>query len=88
MTEKKECHRCGDQLEYPVNETATLSVGGKDVGISCLDDVMNEVLSLNISDEVQISKELLDRVKEKDYVPPKAEKEYSEALLAEYKKRV
>ena len=88
MTEKKECHRCGDQLEYPVNETSTLSVGGKDVGISCLDDVMNEVLSLNLTDETVIKRELLDRVKDRDYVPSKAESEYAEALLDEYRKRV
>jgi hypothetical protein len=88
LTEKKECHRCGDQLEYPVNETATLSVGGKDVGISCLDDVMNEVLSMNIENEAEIKKELLSRVKDRDYVPPKAEEEYADALLVEYKKRV
>jgi hypothetical protein len=88
MTEKKECHRCGDQLEYPVNETATLSVGGKDVGISCLDDVMNEVLSLNINDDEEIKRELLTRIKDRDYVPSKAEGEYSEALLNEYKKRI
>jgi hypothetical protein len=87
MPEKKECRRCGDQLEYPVNETATLSVGGKDVGIACLDDVMNEVLSLNIDDEEVIKEELLNRVKDRDYVPPTAEAEYSEALLNEYRKR-
>lgn len=87
MPEKKDCHRCGDQLEYPVNETATLSVGGKDVGISCLDDVMNEVLSMNMSDEGEIKRELLKRVKDRDYVPPNAEHEYSNALLDEYKKR-
>lgn len=87
MTEKKECHRCGDQLEYPVNETATLSVGGKDVGITCLDDVMNEVLSLNLYDDAVIKKELLRRIKDRDYVPPNSEGEYSEALLNEYKKR-
>ncbi|MGD0818518.1 MAG: hypothetical protein ABR986_09020 [Methanomassiliicoccales archaeon] len=88
MPEKKDCHRCGDQLEYPVNETATLSVGGKDVGISCLDDVMNEVLSLKLVHDTEIKRELLDRIKERDYVPPNAEKEYSEALLNEYKKRI
>jgi hypothetical protein len=88
MPEKKECKRCGDQLEFPINETATLSVGGKDVGIVCLEDVMNEVLSLNIVDDTEIERELLKRVKERDYIPPKAEKEYSEALLVEYKKRI
>ncbi len=74
-------------MEYPVNETATLSVGGKDVGISCLEDVMNEVLSMNISDEGEIKRELLKRVKDRDFVPPTAEQEYSDALLDEYKKR-
>jgi hypothetical protein len=88
MTEKKECHRCGDQLEYPINETATLNVGGKDVGISCLEDVMNEVLSMNIKDEVEVRRELLTRVKDRDYVPSKAESEYADALLEEYRKRV
>ena len=88
MTEKKECHRCGDQLEYPVNETASLSVGGKDVGIACLEDVMNEVLSLNIDNDADIKRELLNRVKDRDYVPPKAEEEYAEALLGEYRKRI
>jgi hypothetical protein len=87
MSEKKECRRCGDQLEYPINETATLSVGGKDIGISCLDDVMAEVISLNIENEDEIKRELLNRVKERDYIPPKAEGEYSEALLNEYRKR-
>jgi hypothetical protein len=75
-------------LEYPVNETATLNVGGKDVGISCLDDVMNEVLSLNIENDAEIRRELLNRIKERDYVPPKAEGDYSDALLNEYKKRI
>jgi hypothetical protein len=88
LPEKKECRRCGDQLEYPVNETATLSVGGKDVGISCLDDVMNEVLSLNMEDDMKIKTELLKRVKERDFVPSKAENEYADALLNEYKKRI
>jgi hypothetical protein len=88
MVENKNCHRCGDQLEYPINETATLSVGGKDIGISCLDEVMNEVLSMNLNDEAVIKQELLNRVKERDYVPPKTEGDYSEALLQEYKKRV
>ncbi len=87
MPEKKECHRCGDQLEYPINETATLSVGGKEVGISCLDVIMNEVLSLNMSDDIEIRIELLNRLKERDYVPSKAENEYAEALLKEYKNR-
>jgi hypothetical protein len=88
MTEKKECHRCGDQLEYPVNETPSLSVGGKDVGIACLEDVMNEVLSMNIDNVADIKRELLNRVKDRDYVPPKAEEEYAEALLDEYRKRI
>ena len=31
--------------------------------------------------------ELLNRIKDRDYIPPKAEAEYSDALLTEYKKR-
>jgi hypothetical protein len=48
---------------------------------------MNEVLSLNIDDEAAIKKELLSRIKARDYVPPKSEDEYSDALLVEYRKR-
>ena len=48
---------------------------------------MNEVLSLNMSDDIEIRIELLNRLKERDYVPSKAENEYAEALLKEYKNR-
>ena len=65
-----------------------MSVGGKDVGISCLDDVMNEVLSLNIEGDAEIKRELLNRIKDRDYVPPKAEQEYSEALLSKVQERI
>lgn len=87
LAEKSNCKRCGDQLEFQMSETATLNIGGKEVGISCLDDVMNEVMNLGLGDDALIRKELLDRVKQRDYVPPKAEGEYSAALMEEYARR-
>ena len=87
MTEKKECRSLRRSVGIPGQRNGHAERGGKDVGISCLDDVMNEVLSLNIEDETEIRKELLNRIKDRDYIPPKAEAEYSDALLTEYKKR-
>lgn len=49
---------------------------------------MNEVISLNLEGDDAIKRELVNRIKERDYVPPKAEGEYSKALLNEYKKRI
>jgi len=83
---RKECKKCGDELV--IDETPKIKVNGKDVGIADLDNIMSEVIALNLSDDAQISKELLQRVKDRDFVPSSVEKEYSHALLEEYKQRI
>ena len=83
---KKECRKCGDELV--IDETPKLKINGREVGIAELDNIMNEVIALNLSDDAEISRELLQRVKDRDFVPASVEKEYSRALLEEYKERI
>lgn len=57
------------------------------VGIINLDIVLKEVAELNLIDVEAIKKELLERVKLKNYVAYCAENEYSTALLREYRRQ-
>jgi hypothetical protein len=60
---------------------------GLQVGILNLDTILQEVSELNLSDTKSIGKELIDRVKECNYVAKSAEKEYISALIHEYRKK-
>jgi hypothetical protein len=60
--------------------------GGLQVGISNLENILKEVAQLKLADDEAIKKELLQRVKIYNYVPPSAESDYSKALLKEYEK--
>ena len=59
---------------------------GIQVAISNLEDILKEVADLRLADDEAIGKELLNRVKIHNYVPPTAEPSYCEALFGEYKK--
>ncbi|MEI6796450.1 MAG: hypothetical protein WCK39_06270 [Methanomassiliicoccales archaeon] len=85
MADKKCASKC--DVGIAMDETPKLKIGGKDIGIACLDDVMSEVQNMDLKDEGKITKELMIRVKERDFIPSKVEKEYATALLAEYKRR-
>ena len=61
--------------------------GGFQVGIVNLENILKEVADLKLADDSAIKKELLQRVKIYNYVPPAADNEYSEALLKEYKRQ-
>ena len=60
---------------------------GSQVGILNLESILKEVADLKLADNNAIKKELLQRVKIYNYVPPTADNEYSEALLKEYKRQ-
>lgn len=85
MEKKKECKKCGEELV--IDETPKLKVGGREVGINDLDDIMSDVIAMELKDHVSIGKELLKKVKENDFVPSSVEKEYERALLEEYIRR-
>ena len=61
--------------------------GGFEVGIVNLENILKEVADLKLVDDEAIKKELLQRVKIYNYVPPAADNEYSEALLKEYQRQ-
>jgi hypothetical protein len=60
---------------------------GSQVGIANLDNILKEVVDLKLVGDNAIRKELLKRIKIYNYVAPRADNEYSEALLEEYKRQ-
>lgn len=60
-------------------------MGGTLVGISGLDEILEEVYSMDL-DEDEAASALLKKVKLYNYVPSKVENEYREALLEELRK--
>lgn len=63
-----------------------IAVGGIVVGISMLDHILAEVRGMELPDEKEIGRELLQRVKIYNYIPASAEEKYRIALLQEYQK--
>lgn len=57
------------------------------VGILNLDKILKEVADLKLTDTQKIKVELIERVKECNYVPSGSENEYSTALFREYQRR-
>jgi hypothetical protein len=78
------CSICGGISPGKVT-VKQISINGKLIGIDSLDSIVAEVRALNLSDDVAIAEELLKRVKKTNYVPTIRSKDYSEALLKEYK---
>lgn len=78
--------------EKPCGEVEALrrirqvDVGGIVVGISMLDHILAEVRGMELPDEKEIGRELLQRVKIYNYIPASAEEKYRIALLQEYQK--
>jgi hypothetical protein len=60
---------------------------GLQVGILNLDRILQEVSDLSLSDTQDIGTELIDRVKQCNYVARSVEKEYVSALIHEYRKK-
>jgi len=62
-----------------------LSVGGSLVGVVELETVLDEVGRLHPASDEEAKAALLTRAKIYNYVPPKVEGDYAEALLKEYR---
>jgi hypothetical protein len=60
---------------------------GSQLGLVNLESILKEVAGLKLADDSALKKELLQRVKIYNYVPPASDHEYSEALLKEYKRQ-
>jgi len=66
--------------------TKKLVLPGGEVGIVNLDNILKEVADLKLADSQTVRRELLQRAKIYNYVAPRAEPDYSRALLNEYEK--
>lgn len=60
-----------------------IKIGGSNIGIAQLDQIINEVYELDLGEE-EAADQLLKRVKVFNYVPPNAEEEYRRSLIKEY----
>jgi len=67
-------------------EITYIVIYGHRIGIIGLPDVIEEVKQLKLDNETVIPNELLERIKQHNYVPDSRIEEYGRALLREYKK--
>jgi hypothetical protein len=68
----------------PANIKKLTLPDGFRVGIVNLDNILEEVAGLNLSDTKIIKEELLKKVETQNYVPSSAKNEYKTALFREY----
>jgi len=79
------CVGCDTGLSF--NEGEKLLVNGQLVELAGLDDIMEEVRKLKLSQRKRVADELLLRAKERKAVPEGSEKQYRDALMDEYDRR-
>jgi len=63
-----------------------ISVGGYAVGMIGLPEIFLQAKGKRNVNEVELEKFLLDKTKEKNFIPARAEGEYAKALLREFKR--
>ncbi len=64
-----------------------LNIGGMIIGLVGLEQAFLDVRDLNL-DEKEVAEKLLEIVQRRNYIPESAEREYKNAMLAEYKKYI
>lgn len=67
-------------------DTKMIRVGGHRVGIVGLQEIFEEIKEKGIQGDEQLKKELIQRLRKRNYFPPSVEEKYATALLNEYKK--
>lgn len=80
------CEVCGGISPAKVT-TKRILVGGAEIGINKLDEIIEAVRAMNLPDDAAVTEELLKLAKKFNYVPSKRSSEYGEALLQAYKGR-
>lgn len=78
------CQVCGGISPAKVT-TKRILIGGAEIGINKLDEIIDEVRAMDLTDDAAIAGELLRLAKKYNYVPTKRSSEYGEALLRVYK---
>ena len=78
------CTICGgippDQIKIK-----KIPIEGKETGIDRLDWILRDVARMDLTDDGQITDELIKRVRQFNYIPTKKMAEYRAALLREYR---
>jgi len=79
------CSICGGIPPDKIT-TKKIIIDGKATGIENLDFILENVRELNLTNDKEIVREIMVRVKKFNYVPTKKENLYADALLKEYLK--
>ncbi len=82
---KLNCVGCDTGLSF--NEGEKLLVNGQLVELIGLEEIMEEVRKLKISQRKQVADELLARAMVRKAIPEGSEKQYRDALMDEYDRR-
>ena len=70
----------------PTDDLTQISLGRFRVGITGLQQAIEEVKSLQGQPEAEIAEALFDKLKSRNYIPTQAREEYKQAFLREYKR--
>jgi hypothetical protein len=70
------------------DEVVKIKVGKFAVGIVGLKAALEEAVELSLPSDDEVAQYLLEQLKSKNYIPPKAESEYAKAFLREYRKHM
>jgi small redox-active disulfide protein 2 len=68
------------------NEISQIRIGQRQVGLIGLKDALTEVRSLELDSPEAIRTEIIQRLREANYIAPQVEAEYGEAVLREYRR--
>ncbi|MHC1680440.1 MAG: hypothetical protein AB9860_04210 [Methanomassiliicoccales archaeon] len=82
---KLNCIGCDTGISF--NESEKLLVNGQLVELVGLDEIMEEVRKLKLSQRKQVADELLARAMERKVVPEGSERQYRDAFMDEYDRR-
>ena len=70
------------------DEVVKIKVGEFAVGIVGLKAALEEAVKADLPSDNEAAQYLLEQLKSKNYIPPKAESEYAKAFVREYKKQL
>ncbi len=68
-----------------MQQSRQIRIGGSTIGIIGVDEIFTEVKASTVKDDKALKQLILEKVKEKNYVPPQLEDLYREDLFDEYK---
>jgi len=67
-------------------DISMINVGGTQIGIIGLAEILEKVKAMQLQEELEIKKNLLVKAKSKNYIPSSQEVDYGRSLLREYRK--